>query len=271
MAEIRQAPLVIAGGLATASTTVTGTRLLPHAYGVQPGVVGFGLATATLFAVGIASLVLAGIIVELTGPSLDTEDDHRWPLVGGGGQLGTIVGAGYVLITTAGWLTTNRATIIALLIVAVVHGILFEALRQPRASPTSDREPVPVPAAAPSPDPPPQPSPPDDGTDSTDDPQSIDPASRQFHWTDDTGVTMADVGGLDDVKATLEREVIAPFRRREELRERGLHLQAGNVLLYGQPGTGKSHLAKALATELDVPAVILTSGDITSKFVNSSR
>ena len=62
-------------------------------------------------------------------------------------------------------------------------------------------------------------------------------------------VTLADVGGLDDVKARLEQSFLAPLRNPELRRAYGTSLRGG-LLLWGPPGCGKTFLARAVAGEL---------------------
>jgi len=91
----------------------------------------------------------------------------------------------------------------------------------------------------------------------------------EFDWTTDTGVNFSDIGGMEDLKTRLEREVIRPLTTDRE-RAEALGIHAPNVLLYGPPGTGKTFVAKAVANELDLPFVRLSGADVTSKWINES-
>lgn len=90
----------------------------------------------------------------------------------------------------------------------------------------------------------------------------------KFDWQNDTGITFADVGGLNDAKRKLKTRVIDPLERPRKADALGVSVS--NVIFYGPPGSGKSHLAQALASELDVPAVILSGADLQSKWINES-
>jgi SpoVK/Ycf46/Vps4 family AAA+-type ATPase len=62
-------------------------------------------------------------------------------------------------------------------------------------------------------------------------------------------VTLADVGGLDEVKRRLNTSFLAPMRNPELRAMYGKSLRGG-LLLYGPPGCGKTFLARAVAGEL---------------------
>ncbi len=97
----------------------------------------------------------------------------------------------------------------------------------------------------------------------------IDIDDYQYDWVTETDVEMADVGGLDEVKEELRQDIVRPMREEPEKAEK-FDIPSPNVLLHGPPGTGKTYLAKALASELGYPFSHLTGSDITSKWVNES-
>lgn len=107
--------------------------------------------------------------------------------------------------------------------------------------------------------------------------QPTDPATQfnsgefEYDWRLSNDVSMDDVGGMEDVKQSLHRKVIAQLKS-PELRESAARLDISlpNLMLHGPPGTGKTYLAMALATEIGLPFVKVTGGDITTKWINES-
>jgi len=89
-----------------------------------------------------------------------------------------------------------------------------------------------------------------------------------FDWQSETDVSFANVGGMEDLKNELYIEIIKPLAEREKAEQLGVH--APNIVFHGPPGTGKTFMAEALATELDLPFVHLSGADLQSKWINES-
>jgi SpoVK/Ycf46/Vps4 family AAA+-type ATPase len=88
--------------------------------------------------------------------------------------------------------------------------------------------------------------------------------------TEAAGVRLADVGGMEQVKARLEAAFLAPLRNPElgKLYGRSLH---GGLLLYGPPGCGKTFIARALAGELDASFLPVSLADVLDMYVGQSE
>ena len=78
-------------------------------------------------------------------------------------------------------------------------------------------------------------------------------------------VTFADVAGIDEAKAELE-EVIDFLKNPKKFTRLGGRIPKG-LLLVGQPGTGKTLLARAIAGEADVPFLSISGSDFVEMFV----
>ena len=78
-------------------------------------------------------------------------------------------------------------------------------------------------------------------------------------------ITFADVAGVDEEKEELE-EIVEFLRNPKKFTDMGARIPKG-VLLVGQPGTGKTLLAKAVAGEAGVPFFIISGSDFVEMFV----
>jgi len=78
-------------------------------------------------------------------------------------------------------------------------------------------------------------------------------------------VTFADVAGIEEAKAELQ-EVIDFLRDPKKYTKLGGRIPKG-LLLVGQPGTGKTLLARAVAGEADVPFLSISGSDFVEMFV----
>ena len=90
-------------------------------------------------------------------------------------------------------------------------------------------------------------------------------SGAKVHVENDTGVTFADVAGVDEAKAELE-EVVEFLRRPKDFERLGARIPRG-VLLVGPPGTGKTMLAKAVAGQARVPFFSISGSEFVEMFV----
>ncbi|XP_073113894.1 uncharacterized protein [Elaeis guineensis] len=82
----------------------------------------------------------------------------------------------------------------------------------------------------------------------------------------DIGVTFDDIGALENVKDTLKELVMLPLQRPELFCKGQLTKPCKGILLFGPPGTGKTMLAKAVATEAGANFINVSMSSITSKW-----
>jgi AAA+ superfamily predicted ATPase len=96
------------------------------------------------------------------------------------------------------------------------------------------------------------------------------PGSDLYDVESTTGLSLADVAGMDDVKARLEAAFLAPMRNPELRKLYGKSLRGG-LLLYGPPGCGKTFLAKAVAGEMGAQFIAVTLADVLDMYIGQSE
>jgi len=94
---------------------------------------------------------------------------------------------------------------------------------------------------------------------------SVGKSRAKVYVEKDTGVTFADVAGVDEAKAELQ-EIVAFLKDPQGYGRLGARMPKG-VLLVGPPGTGKTLLAKAVAGEAGVPFFSISGSEFVEMFV----
>lgn len=89
--------------------------------------------------------------------------------------------------------------------------------------------------------------------------------ARMMTPADKNKITFDDVAGVDEEKEELE-EIVEFLKNPKKFTDMGARIPKG-VLLVGQPGTGKTLLAKAVAGEAGVPFFIISGSDFVEMFV----
>jgi transitional endoplasmic reticulum ATPase len=79
-----------------------------------------------------------------------------------------------------------------------------------------------------------------------------------------------DIGGLEDTKEKLREMVEWPQKYPERFERMGITVPKG-ILMYGLPGTGKTLLAKAVASESNSNFISIKGPEVFSKYVGESE
>ncbi len=97
----------------------------------------------------------------------------------------------------------------------------------------------------------------------------IPSALREFSVEKPT-VGWQEIGGLEEVKKTLQENVIWAIRKADMFRKAGV-IPARGILLYGPHGCGKTILARALARESGANFISIRGPEVLSKWVGESE
>ncbi|HET7505060.1 MAG TPA: ATP-binding protein [Kofleriaceae bacterium] len=83
-------------------------------------------------------------------------------------------------------------------------------------------------------------------------------------------ITFAEVGGLDEIKAQIEKRIILPFQK-PALFAKFKRKPGGGILLYGPPGCGKTLLARATAGQCKARFLNIAIEDVLDMFIGESE
>jgi transitional endoplasmic reticulum ATPase len=100
--------------------------------------------------------------------------------------------------------------------------------------------------------------------------KDVEPSALREVFVEVPDVRWTDIGGLEEIKRSLIEAIEWPLKEPEAFRHAGTRPPKG-VLLYGAPGTGKTLVAKALATESGVNFISVKGPEIISKWVGESE
>ena len=97
-----------------------------------------------------------------------------------------------------------------------------------------------------------------------------DIATEETIGAEAPSVTYEDIGGLDEELEQVREMIELPMRHPELFQQLGIEPPKG-VLLHGAPGTGKTLIAKAVASEIDASFKNISGPEIMSKYYGESE
>lgn len=100
--------------------------------------------------------------------------------------------------------------------------------------------------------------------------KKIEPSAMREVFVEVSEVHWDEIGGLEEAKQALIETVEWPQKFPEAFESVGVRPPKG-VLLYGMPGTGKTMLVKALATESNLNFISIKGPELLSKWVGESE
>jgi transitional endoplasmic reticulum ATPase len=100
--------------------------------------------------------------------------------------------------------------------------------------------------------------------------REITPSAMREVYVEPPDVKWEDIGGLDSVKRELQEAVEWPMRFPEMYKQLGHEVPKG-ILLHGPSGTGKTLLAKAVATESEANFISVKGPELMSRWVGESE
>ncbi|MCJ7686972.1 MAG: AAA family ATPase, partial [Desulfobacteraceae bacterium] len=100
--------------------------------------------------------------------------------------------------------------------------------------------------------------------------REVEPSAIREVFTEVPDVKWSDVGGLEEVKRVLKETIEWPLKYNDLFKHAGTTPSKG-ILLYGPPGSGKTLLAKAVASESEVNFISVKGPELMSKWVGESE
>ncbi len=98
----------------------------------------------------------------------------------------------------------------------------------------------------------------------------VEPSAMREVLIEVPKVKWSDVGGLEEVKGLLKESVQWPLSNPQAFKRLGIRPPSG-ILLYGPPGSGKTLLAKAVATESGANFISIKGPEVFNMFVGESE
>ena len=100
--------------------------------------------------------------------------------------------------------------------------------------------------------------------------KEVEPSAIREVFVEVPDVKWDDVGGLDEIKEALMETVEWPLKYASLFKKADTNPPRG-IILHGKPGTGKTYLAKALASESGVNFISVKGPQILSRYIGESE
>ena len=100
--------------------------------------------------------------------------------------------------------------------------------------------------------------------------KEVMPSAMREVYLESPDVEWSDIGGLDEVKRELQEAVEWPLRYPDLYTKLGHSIPKG-ILMHGPSGTGKTMLAKAVATESEANFISVKGPELLSKWIGESE
>jgi len=100
--------------------------------------------------------------------------------------------------------------------------------------------------------------------------KEVEPSAIREVFVEVPDVKWDDVGGLEEIKEALKETVEWPLQYASLFRSADTNPPKG-IILHGRPGTGKTYLAKALASESGVNFISVKGPQILSRYIGESE
>ncbi len=100
--------------------------------------------------------------------------------------------------------------------------------------------------------------------------KEVEPSALREIYVEVPELSWDDVGGLEEVKDRLKESIDWPLTKPELFEHFGINAPRG-ILLFGAPGTGKTLLAKAIASEAEANFITVKGPELFSKWVGESE
>jgi len=100
--------------------------------------------------------------------------------------------------------------------------------------------------------------------------KEVEPSAIREVFVEVPDVKWDDVGGLDEIKEALKETVEWPLQYADLFKKADTKPPKG-IILHGRPGTGKTYLAKALASESGVNFISVKGPQILSRYIGESE